>query len=79
MLRNTLTINDPIIWNQKQGYQIKESPNYACSSRKHYTYIEKFKEEGLKKMCHVEMNQKKSEVLIPVAKGKFQNKECYQW
>lgn len=41
MLRNTLTINDPIISNQKQDYQIKESPNYACSSRKHYTYIEK--------------------------------------
>lgn len=43
------------------------------------THIQKkIKEEGLKKMCHVEMNQKKSEVLIPVAKGKFQNKKCYQ-
>lgn len=41
MLRNTLTINDPIISSQKQDYQIKESPNYACSTRMHYTYIEK--------------------------------------
>lgn len=78
MPRNTLTINDLIISNQKQDYQIKERPNYACSSRKYYTYIKKFKEEVFKKMCHVEMNQKKSEVLIPEAKDKFQNKECYQ-
>lgn len=44
------------------------------------THIQKqiLKEGGLKKIRHVKINQKKSEVLIPVLKGKFQNNECYQ-
>lgn len=76
MLKNTL--NGSFIQNQKQDYQVKTSLNYVCSSRKHYTYTKTNIKRGLKKIHHVKINQKKSEVLIPVLKGKFQNNECYQ-
>lgn len=68
MLMNALTVNSPIISNQRQDYQIKATLDI---------YRKKLYRGRTGKICHVKINQRGPKCLFLCQKPNFRT-QCYQ-